>query len=107
MMILIPVLSYAASVLLVQENLKRKWLPIPEEFARPVTIPMIGTYAYFFAYLSVAFVLSLIGFALLTAIYSLVYSLAGPPRYGPLDSPPVRSRPEKIKGASNRGGRRR
>lgn len=107
MMILIPILSYAAAVLLVEENLQQKWLPIPREFAQAVTIPMIGTFPYLYANLLVAAVLSLIGFGILTVLYSFIYSLLGPSRYGPLDSPPVRSAPEKAKGISNRGGRRR
>ncbi len=107
MMILIPILSYAAATLLVQENIKQRWLPIPKEYAQAVTIPIVGTYPYLYANLLVTVGLSLIGFGILTALYSLIYSLFGPSRYSPLDSPPIRSKPERARGLSNRGGRRK
>jgi len=90
MMILIPVMSYAASVLIVQEDLKQGWLPVPVEFSRAITIPYFGNVPYLLANLLVAVVLSLIGFGIFTAFYSLIYSILGPSQYGPLDSPPLR-----------------
>ena len=90
MMILIPLIAYAGAVWIVQENLKEGWMPVPAEFARAIAIPMLGSTPYLLAYLLVTVVLSLIGFGVFTALYSLIYSLLGPSQYGPLDSPPLR-----------------
>lgn len=94
MMILIPVMAYAGAVLLVQENYKRGWLPMPRELSRVIFIPMLGSFPNLLAYLLVALVLSLVGFGLFTALYSMIYSMVGPSQYGPLDVPPI-SRAER------------
>ena len=65
-------------------------MPVPAEFARPISLPFLGSTPYLLAYLLVTVVLSLIGFGVFTALYSLIYSLVGPSQYGPLDSPPMR-----------------
>lgn len=90
LMILIPILAYAGAVMLVQANLEQRWLPTPYALAQPVTLPYFGQVNYLYAYLLVAVVLSLIGFALLSLLYALVYSMIGPSQYGPVDSPPIR-----------------
>jgi hypothetical protein len=89
-MILIPIIAFAGAVLLVQANLEQRWLPTPYQLAQPVVLPYFGRVNYLYAYLLVAVVLSLIGFALLSLVYALIYSMVGPPQYGPVDSPPVR-----------------
>jgi hypothetical protein len=94
MMILIPVMAYAGAVLLVQENYKRGWLPMPRELSRVIFIPMLGSFPNLLAYLLVALVLSLVGFGVFTALYSMIYSMVGPSQYGPLDVPPI-SRAER------------
>lgn len=42
----------------------------------------------------------IVGFGILTVAYSLMYSRVGPPRYGPVDSPPIRRSPRKGVGRS-------
>lgn len=95
MMVLIPILAYAGAVLLVQANLEQHWLPTPRDLAKPVSLPILGEVEYLYANLLVAAVLSVVGFAVLTSLYALLYSMVGPPRYGPLDSPPVRRPPKR------------
>ena len=90
MMILIPVLAYAAAVLLVEENSRQCWLPMPRQLAQTIAIPMLGNVPHLLANLVVALALSLVGFGVFTALYSLFFSLVGPSRFGPLDAPPVR-----------------
>ncbi|MCK4899705.1 MAG: hypothetical protein KAS38_13055 [Anaerolineales bacterium] len=90
LMILIPIMAFAGAVLLVQANLEQKWLPTPYELAQPVLLPYFGRVNYLYSYLLVAVILSLIGFALLSVVYALVYNLIGPSQYGPVDSLPVR-----------------
>jgi len=43
--------------------------------------------------LTVAFLI--VGFGILSVLYSLMYSGLGPSRYGPVDSPPIRKSPRK------------
>lgn len=92
MMLLIPIMAYAVAVLLVQANLEQRWLPTPYILAQPVFLPYLGRVNYLYAYLMVAVILTLFGFALLSVVYALVYNLIGPPQYSPVDSPPIRRR---------------
>ncbi len=88
MMILIPVMAYAGAVLLVQENLRQRWLVVPREFAQSVTLPLIGKVPYLYANLVTAVILALFGFGLMTVLFNLLYRVIGPPRLGPTDAPP-------------------
>jgi hypothetical protein len=90
MFFIIPIMAYAGAVLLVQENVRQGWLPMPQELTRTITIPMLGSYPNLLAYLIVAVALTVVGFGVFTAIYSMFYSLVGPSRFGPLDVPPIR-----------------
>ena len=89
MLILIPVMSYAGAVLLIEENGKQGWLPMPYEFSRAIYIPLIGNIPNLLANLLIAFVLSVVGFGVLTALYSIMFSISGAPKHGPLDAPPI------------------
>ena len=51
----------------------------------------------FFGDLLIAGVFLLIGFALIMIVYSIIYSIMGPPRYGPLDAPPVSGRGRSLR----------
>jgi hypothetical protein len=95
MIILIPVMSYAGAVLLVQENYKQGWLPVPLVFSQSIFVPLLGNIPNLLANLMVAFVLSLIGFAVMTALYSVMFSISGAPKHGPLDAAPIR-REERL-----------
>ena len=90
LLVLIPILSYAGAVLLVQANRQQGWLYVPPELSQAVVVPMMGYVPYLYANLLAAFVLMLLGFGILTVFFSIVYSMIGPPRYGPLDAPPER-----------------
>jgi hypothetical protein len=94
-MVLIPVLSFAGAIVLVQENLKKQWLTVPFEFAQAVFIPGYGSVNYLFAYIIVAVLLMVLGFGLMIVVYALAYKFIGPPQYTPLDSPPIRQPPAK------------
>lgn len=95
MMFLIPLMSYAGAVLLVQANAANGWLPTPRDLARTITLPGIGGVPFLFANLLVTALLMLIGFGVLTIFYSIIYRMMGPPRYGPLDAPPEQYRPRR------------
>ena len=97
MMILIPIMSYAGAVILVQENAKQGWLPMPRELSQTVTVPFLGEMDQFIAVVIVTTLLMIVGFGVVTILYSLIYTAVGPPRLGPLDAPPVRRTPPKKK----------
>lgn len=90
LLVLIPILSYAGAVLLVQENLLQGWIFLPRELVQTVNLPAIGPVPFLLANLVTALLLSLLGFGVLTALYSLLYKLVGPSKYGPMDAPPQR-----------------
>lgn len=97
MLVLIPLLSYAGAVLLVQANRTQHWLPVPRDLAATIAIPFVGRIPYLYANLLTAGVLSLLGFGALMVIYSLLYRVVGPPSLGPQDAPPIRRKVKKSR----------
>lgn len=88
MIVLIPLMSYAGALLLIQANMDRGWIPLPVEFMRPVRLPYLGVVApHFLATVVVTILLMLVGFAASVAFYAMVYRFLGPPALGPLDAP--------------------
>lgn len=83
MIILIPILSYSAAMLILQENAKRGWFPIPADLIVNFSDPMI----------LVKIVLTiLIAFILYMVMQLITYAinkLFGVDRYGMYDVPPV------------------
>jgi hypothetical protein len=88
LLILLPIIAFAAAKVLVQENFRQHWVSIPEQLAGSMVVPSIGR--VFYTDLAVTIILIVIGFGLLTVLYAMVYRLFGPPTYGPLDAPPQR-----------------
>jgi hypothetical protein len=102
LMIIIPVISYVGAVMLVRENTRRAWVQVPEELSGwvdfspiyrvlPALQPLFDSLGrIYYIDLILTVLLTVAGFALLTVLYSMIYSATGPDRYGPLDSPPIR-----------------
>jgi len=88
LLVVMPVMAYAGAVLLVEANRRENWLPLAPALMQPIRLPWIGIIPHLIATLLTALVLLLVGFAVLMAVYALVYRFAGPPQYGPLDAPP-------------------
>ena len=88
LMVIVPIMAYAAAVLIVEANIEQGWLPMPVELVRPVDILEFGMVDHFFANLMVAALLSILIFTVMFAVYSLLYRMVGPSRYGPMDAPP-------------------
>jgi hypothetical protein len=86
LIILIPIIAFAAARLLGQTNTRQGWVEIPEELTGSLNLPVLGT--IYFVDLAVMIILIIIGFGILTVLYALMYRLFGPSRYGPLDAPP-------------------
>jgi hypothetical protein len=98
-------MSWYGSIIFLQNN---RWIPLPESLIKPILIPYtkqvlvdqyIGiingalggsgiTYGHLFFTIAIMF----FGFGLLSIIYGMMYRVAGPPRYGPFDVPPVKER---------------
>jgi hypothetical protein len=86
-----PVVAYAAADLLVRSNMDAGWVPTPPELMRTIRIPVLDiAIEHALANLLLTVILLLIGFSIIMVVYAIVYSILGPPRYGPLDSPPIR-----------------
>jgi len=89
LLILLPVISYAAGALLVEANRENNWFVLPWQLTGPPQYP------YLFANLFAMVIFIVVGFALLSTLYAFLYRIVGPPKYGPMDAPPakkVRSR---------------
>jgi hypothetical protein len=111
-----PIIACGASHLLVDLDLKQGWFHVPPEMTGSITIPgtiQLFEWSYpiskdltiphFYADLLLTVLLLLMVFAFVMIIYSLVYALLGPRRYGPMDSPPIRlSHKRKQQKASKR-----
>jgi hypothetical protein len=88
-----PIIAFSGAHLLLDMNQEQGWYPVPPELAASFTVPGIDyTINHFLGDLLVGGVLLFIGFAFIMILYAILYSILGPPRYGPLDSPPVRGR---------------
>jgi uncharacterized membrane protein len=79
---LIPLMSYAGAVLLVDANFEHHWVIFPREFYGPTGHPLL------YSQLGVTVLLSVFGFMILVILYTILYRFLGPPRYGPTDAPP-------------------
>jgi hypothetical protein len=105
LIILVPILSYSGAYLVVRENFKSQWFSVPVDLMRSVNFaPMlrflpelsglvasIGRVYYIDLALTALFMV--VGFGILTILYSFLYKTMGPSRYGPVDSPPIRKSP--------------
>ena len=96
-MLLVPVISFAAAKLLVDKNLEEYWILPPADLMIPIDLPMVGVIHPWFRpdYIALAAVLTIAGFGILMILYTIMYSLLGPSRYGPVDSPPIRKKATK------------
>ncbi len=122
MLIIVPIMSCAGGRLFQQENARQGWFSVPEELTRSIdpvysvnqalgqvaskvpglagitnaisgVIPATGPVYYLELAAALAFVI--LGFGILTALYSMMYASLGPSRYGPVDSPPIKKSPHR------------
>lgn len=91
LIVLIPVMSYLGTLVLLEENHKSGWVTIPKDMLSPYVEPML--------YVKIALTLALM--VVLYGIFSLIsvlfYSAFAPPRYGPLDAPPIDQKVKRYK----------
>lgn len=101
--LLVPIMAWYGTTLFLQTNQK---IVLPWELTKTVAFPftrvatidriILQINHYFsatgFVYGQIFFtiIFAIIGFGVLAFIYSILYRVAGPPRYGPFDVPPNR-----------------
>lgn len=82
-MVLAPVMGYFGSLLLIDANKTNKWIIIPNDLLASGSDPML------YVKIGLTILLAFIIFFILQFIGMLVFQIAGPERYGPLDVPPI------------------
>ena len=102
MMVLIPVLSVIGALVIIETGKEQKW-PLPAELLGTpqfpylmYTLPVVRDFTAtvskvddLFAIGLISVVLMILGFFVLSFLYSLAYKIVGPPRYTRLDAPDV------------------
>jgi hypothetical protein len=110
MMVVVPVLAYGLAQLVVDYGIRQRW-PLPPEWLQPVTIHplLLGirslaplwnillTQNNFIAVLVFTFAIIVVLGSIMAVIYGYMYSMFGPPRYGPQDAPPIRVKVKRYK----------
>jgi hypothetical protein len=85
LVIVVPYFSYMAALRIFEQNATQHWFPIPADI-----LTGWGSDPYIFVKLLIALVIVVAISAVLMLIFFLGNAMFGPPRYGPLDSPPLR-----------------
>ena len=110
MIVVVPILAYGTAILLVNYAIQQRW-PIPPDWLGRVTIhPLLLqlrglTPVWNFllqqnnlvANLVFALIITIVVGGLMSILYGYLYSIFGPPRYGPQDAPPMRGKVKRYK----------
>lgn len=91
LIVLTPIMGYAASILLLDLNTQNRWIPIPRDLLIAAKDP------YILIKLFITLIIALLIFLVFQFITFLIYRVTGPSRYGPTDVPPVRYSGKKYK----------
>jgi hypothetical protein len=83
-MVVVPILSYFATLYILQQNQVKNWFPLPVDIISPW-----GNDPLIFIKILMTVGIAIIAFMLIFLVGSVLFRIFGPPRYGPLDSPPV------------------
>ena len=90
-LIIIPALSYIATLALLDANTANHWMGIPPELISQWGEPLL------WIKIILTVVIALVFYALFMLITFFVYRFLGPERYGPLDAPPVKGRVKRSR----------
>ena len=110
MIVVVPILAYGAAVLLVDYGVSHGW-PIPPNWLGRITIhPLLlqlrglePVWNFLLrqndlvANVIFAIAITIVIGGLMSVIYGYLYSIFGPPRYGPQDAPPIRIKVKRYK----------
>jgi len=108
MVILIPIMAWAGMNVVMQSALVTK---LPASFTQPVYFKLtdydfvnavvlwlnanLGERGFTFGMVIFFLGFMLVGSLLLVILYGVLFRMMGPPKYGPQDSPPVKSNPRR------------
>ena len=94
MMILIPVMAYAAADLVMQMGPEKGWFPYSPEIYNNIQWKFISL-PFSLGIVLFTLFFTVFGFVVFSLVYAVIYRVAGPPHYGPTDSPPIRKKKKK------------
>ena len=110
MMVLVPILSYGVALLLVNYGYTHNWPIPPSWFGRPTIPPILLNLQglrpvwdflvvqnNLIAIVVFTIVVIIIIGGIMAIIYGYIYTLFGPPKYGPTDVPPIRIKVKRYK----------
>jgi hypothetical protein len=103
MIVIVPILAYGIALLLIDYGIQHGW-PIPPSWLRPISIhPLLlslrGLEPVWNFLLSQNNLIAVVVFTIaitiviggiMSIIYGYIYTIFGPPQYGPQDAPPIR-----------------
>jgi hypothetical protein len=110
MMVVVPILSWGLAILLVNYGSRHGW-PIPPNWMGRIEIPPLllsienlrPVWNFLMAQprliahvVFTAAIIVVIG-GLMSVLYGYIYTIFGPPRYGPQDAPPIRVKVKRYK----------
>jgi hypothetical protein len=110
LMVIVPLMSYAGAVTLVNYGVGHGW-PFPPEFIGYIQFPdwvwnapvlpmlaaPIANYPNLWAVLIVFLILLLLLSGVFSTVYSILYRITGPSKYSPLDAPPSKHKAKVYK----------
>jgi hypothetical protein len=110
MMVVVPILAYGLAVWLVDYGVGRGW-PIPPDWLGRISIHpwllriqgLIPVWNFLLvqdrllAHVIFTIALIVVIGGIMSMIYGYIYSIFGPPRYGPQDAPPIRVKVKRYK----------
>jgi len=95
LMVLIPILSYAGTEVILQQNAKANWFPMPYDLvARPGNFLFNGD-PWLYLKIIITVTLMLVLYAIFTLFTFIINSAFAPSRYGPYDVPPIKGKVRK------------
>ena len=102
MFVVVPILAYGISVLLVNYGSTHGW-PIPPDWYGPPSFPPVllklQGLQQLLGYLQInnleanlvfTVAITIVIYGIMSVFYGYMYTLFGPPRYGPQDAPPIK-----------------
>jgi hypothetical protein len=110
MIVVVPILAYGLSVLVVNYGVNHGWPIPPGWLGTPSFHPLLSrlsgiatvlaflrTQNNLFANIVFAIALTIVIGGVMSVIYGYIYTIFGPPRYGPTDAPPPRVKAKPYK----------
>lgn len=110
MIVIVPILAYGLSVLLVNYGASKGWPIPPDWMGTPAFHPLLWrlsgvaailaflqTQTNLIANVIFAIAITVVIGGVMSVIYGYIYSIFGPPRYGPTDAPPPRVKVKPYK----------